>query len=76
MSEEQLKKVRLVGYWLFSTTVIVFGAITAYIALWARPVGASMWHIVRAGFPIWGITAAAAIVLFAGYYVYTRQQTA
>jgi hypothetical protein len=74
MSEEQLKRMRLVAYWLFSTTVIVFAAITAYIALWARPVGASMWMIVKAGFPIWGITAGVAAVFFAGYYYYAKQQ--
>jgi hypothetical protein len=75
MSEEQLKKVRLVAYWLFSTTVIVFGAITAFIAIWVRPAGASLMQVIRAGFPIWGITALAAIVAFGGYYVYARRQT-
>jgi hypothetical protein len=75
MSEEQLKKVRLVAYWLFSTTVIVFGAITAFIAIWVRPAGGTMGQVLRAGFPIWGITALAAVVAFGGYYVYARRQT-
>jgi uncharacterized membrane protein YwaF len=74
MSEEQLKKIRLVAYWVFSTTVVVFAAITAYIALWTRPVGATMTTVLKAGFPIWGITALAAAVFFGGYYLYTRRQ--
>ena len=74
MSEEQLKKIRLMAYWLFSTTAVVFAAITAYIALWTRPVGATMMTVLRAGFPIWGITALAAAVFFGGYYLYTRRQ--
>jgi hypothetical protein len=74
MSEEQLKKVRLVAYWLFSTTVIVFGAVTAFIAIWVREAGASLMDVLKAGFPIWGITALAAIVVFGGYYAYARRQ--
>jgi len=74
MSEERLKKVRLVAYWLFSTTAVVFAAVTAYIALWTRPVGASITTIVKAGFPIWGITVVAAAVFFGGYYIYSRRQ--
>jgi hypothetical protein len=74
MSEEQLKKIKLVAYWLFSTTVIVFAGITAYIALWTRPVGASMITIVKAGLPIWGVTAVAAAIFFSGYYIYSRRQ--
>jgi hypothetical protein len=74
MSEEQLKKVRLVAYWLFSTAVIVFGAVTAFIAIWVREAGASLMDVIRAGFPIWGITTLAAIVAFGGYYVYARRQ--
>jgi polyferredoxin len=74
MSEEKLKKIRLVAYWLFSTTVVVFAAVTAYIALWTRPVGATMTTILKAGLPIWGITAVAAAVFFGGYYIYNRRQ--
>lgn len=74
MSEEQQKKVRLVAYWLFSTTVIVFGAITAFIAIWVRPVGATMAQVFKAGFPIWGITALVALIAFGGYYLYARRQ--
>jgi len=74
MSEEQQKKNRLLAYWLFSTVVIVFGAITAYIALWTKAVGATMWVVIKAGFPIWGITALAAIIIYAGYYFYAKRQ--
>lgn len=73
MSEEQLKKVKLVAYWLFSTTVIVFGAVTAFIAIWVREAGASLMDVLKAGFPIWGITALAAVVVFGGYYAYARR---
>jgi hypothetical protein len=76
MSEEQLKKVRLVAYWVFSTAVIVFAAVTAFIAIYTRPAGATMGTILRAGFPIWGITTLAAIIAFGGYYFYARRQEA
>jgi hypothetical protein len=70
MAEGQQKSMRLLAYWLFSMVVMVFAAITAYIALWVRPVGASMWTVIKSGFPIWGITGLAAIIIFAGYYFY------
>jgi len=73
MSEEQQKNIKLMGYWLFSTVMIVFAAITTYIALWARPVGASMLEILRAGFPIWGITAVAAAIIYIGYTFYLKR---
>lgn len=73
MSEEQQKNVKLLGYWLFSTVMIVFAAITTYIALWARPVGAQMIDILRAGLPIWGITAVAAVIIFIGYNAYIKR---
>ena len=74
MSEQAEKNRRLLAFWLFSTTLVVFGAITAYISIWARPVGASMWAIIKAGFPIWGITALVAGIIFVGYFFFTRRQ--
>jgi hypothetical protein len=68
------KNRKLLAYWLFSTALVVFGAITAYIAMWARPAGATMWTVVKAGFPIWGTTILAAAIIFAGYHYYTKQQ--
>jgi sterol desaturase/sphingolipid hydroxylase (fatty acid hydroxylase superfamily) len=74
MAEGQQKSMRLLAYWLFSMVVMVFAAITAYIALWVRPAGASMWTIVKSGFPIWGITGLAAVIIFAGYYFYSSRR--
>lgn len=76
MSEEQQKNIKLMGYWLFSTVMIVFAAITTYIALWVRPVGATMIDILRAGFPIWGITAVAAAIIYIGYTYYLKRNNA
>ena len=74
MSETLGKNKKLLAYWLFSTAQLVFGAITAYIAMWARPAGATMWTVIKAGFPIWGTTALAAVVIFTGYHYYTQRQ--
>ena len=74
MSEDQQKKLKLLGYWLFSTVMIVFAAITAYITLWVRPVGGGMGDILRAGFPIWGITAVTAAIIYVGYTLYIKRQ--
>jgi hypothetical protein len=73
-SDSKQKSLKLLGYWLFSTVVIVFGAITAYIGLFVRQFNGSMMEVMRAGFPIWGITAAAAILIYVGYYFYTKCQ--
>ncbi|HEY86042.1 MAG TPA: hypothetical protein G4N96_13120 [Chloroflexi bacterium] len=76
MSEEQQKKSRLLAYWLFSTVLIVFGAITAYIALWTLPMGASPMSAIWMGLPIWGTVVVAAIIIYAGYYFYTKSKSA
>lgn len=76
MSEEQQKNLRLLIYWSFSTVTIVFAAITSYIVLWTRPIGMSLVGAIGLGFPIWGVTAAAAAVLVGGYYLYTSRQSA
>lgn len=75
MSEEKLRKTRLVAYWLFSATAVVFAAVTAYIALWTRPLGATTSTVIKAGLPVWGITAVAACVVFGGYTIYLRRQS-
>lgn len=71
MSEERKKTLRLLAFWLFGTVVIVFAAITAYIAGVA---GGGIGTAISAGLPIWGITALAAIVIFVGYYLYVRRK--
>lgn len=73
MLEDKAKRLRLLRYWFFSTVMIVFAALTTYIAIWARPAGASMMDVVMAGFPIWGGVALAAIVLYAGYNFYSQR---
>ncbi len=75
MSEEKQRNLRLLAYWLFSTVVVVFASITAYIGIWTRPAGATTWTIIKAGLPIWGIVALAAVIIYLGYYlVVVRRQ--
>ncbi|MFQ6100076.1 MAG: hypothetical protein ACE5OS_02420 [Anaerolineae bacterium] len=74
MSEEQKKNTRLLAFWLFGTVMIVFAAITAYIFLFTAGVF-PMWAAIKVGFPIWGITALAAIIIYAGYYFYTKRKS-
>lgn len=72
MSEKKGSK--LLAFWLFGTVMIVFGALTAYIGVVARPVGASTMDVLMAGLPIWGITAVAAVIIFAGYHFYNKSK--
>ena len=75
MSEEQKKSTRLLAYWLFGTVVIVFGALTAYISFVGRMAGVvTPFQAIKAGFPIWGITALVAIIIYAGYYYYATRK--
>ncbi len=71
MPEEKKKAIKLLAFWLFGTVVIVFAAITAYIAAVA---GGGIGTAIAAGLPIWGITAVAAIIIFVGYYLYSRRK--
>ena len=74
MSEEKQKRLKLMAYWLFGTVIVVFGALTAYIALWTFPMGASIWDALGAGLPVWGVTALLAALFYAGYYMYLKRQ--
>ena len=74
MSEEPKKGVKLLAFWLFGTVVIVFAAITAYIMMFVGPMG-GIFAAIKAGFPIWGITALAAVVIYAGYYLYNKRKS-
>jgi hypothetical protein len=57
------KRLKLMRFWLFGSFVIIWAAVTAYIGLFTgNPLGAIM-----VGFPIWGVAAVTAIVL---YFVY------
>ncbi|MBU0703247.1 MAG: hypothetical protein KKC18_05210 [Chloroflexi bacterium] len=71
MSEERKKNIKLLVYWSVSTVVIVFAAITAYIYTAVSGM-AGIGKVLKSGFPIWGITALAAVVICAGYYLYAR----
>jgi hypothetical protein len=74
VSEKREKGMKLLAFWLFGTVMIVFAAITAYILLVGRMAGAvTIWDSIKAGFPIWGITALAAIIIYAGYYFYAKR---
>lgn len=70
MSEEPKKGAKLLAFWLFGTVMVVFAAITAYI----MPVG-GVFAALKAGFPIWGITALAAVVIYAIYYFYDKSKS-
>ena len=74
MFEEQEKAMRLLTFWLFGTVVIVFAAITAYIYLFVGEI-AGIWNVVKAGFPIWGITALAAVIIYIDYYFYVKRKS-
>jgi len=64
------KRLRLMRFWLFGSFVIVWAAVTAYIAMFTGDfVGAMV-----AGLPIWGITGIAAIVLYVAYNAWLRRQ--
>lgn len=71
MSEDRKKAMKLLAFWLFGTVVIVFAAITAYITMIA---GGNIGTAISQSWPIWGITALAAIIIFVGYYLYARSK--
>jgi hypothetical protein len=68
MSEDTQKNLRLMAYWLFTTVMIVFVAVSLYIGLWVLPLGASIWMIIRGALPITLITVLAAVIIYVGYY--------
>ena len=63
MDKEKL--LNLMRFWLFGTFIIVFTGITIYIGLFT---GNDWLAAVKAGFPIWGITAVLCVVW---YFVYS-----
>ncbi|MEW6567921.1 MAG: hypothetical protein AB1449_07105 [Chloroflexota bacterium] len=71
MSEQKTKLLRLMRFWLFGTFVIVWAAITMYIGLFTNR---DWWMAVRAGFPIWGITALLCIAWYVGYYYWLKRR--
>ncbi len=76
MSEEPKKGAKLLAFWLFGTVMVVFAAITAYILLIGRMAGnVTALTAIRSGFPIWGLTALAAIIIYAVYYYYNKSKS-
>ena len=73
MSEEPKKGAKLLAFWLFGTVLVVFAAITAYVMMFTARMG--VFAAIKAGFPIWGITALAAIVIYAIYYFYDKSKS-
>ncbi len=68
MAEEKQKKLRLVTFWLFSSVMIVFAAVTTYIYLWISPVSGTIWQALGASLPITLLVAVAAVILYVVYY--------
>jgi len=64
------KRLRLMRFWLFGSFLIIWAAVTAYIALFT---GNAMAAIV-AGLPIWGIAGVAAIILYFVYKAIVNRQ--
>jgi hypothetical protein len=71
MDEEKTNRLKVMRFWLVGTFAIVSIAITAYIGFFTS----SDWvEAIKAGFPIWGITAAACILWYLGYLVWLRRE--
>ncbi len=62
--DEKEKLLNLMRFWLFGTFVIVFAAVTAYIGIFSNR---NWWLAIKAGFPIWGLSAVLAVIW---YYLY------
>ncbi|MCJ7708605.1 MAG: hypothetical protein MUO38_13435, partial [Anaerolineales bacterium] len=58
-------------FWLFGTFIIVWVAITVYIGLFTNR---NWWMAIKAGFPIWGITALLCILFYFGYSFYLKRK--
>jgi len=62
--DEKEKLLNLMRFWLFGTFVIVFAAVTAYIGIFSNR---NWWLAIKAGFPIWGLSA---VLTEIWYYFY------
>jgi len=71
MAEEKQKKLRLMTFWLFSSVMIVFAAVTAYVFLFAG----NVWWAIKGALPVTLIVAVAAAIIYAVYYflVYKKE---
>ncbi len=68
MAEDKQKKLRLLAYWLFTSVMIIFAAITAYIYVWIGPLTGTIGMAIKGALPITLVAAVAAAILYAVYY--------
>ena len=68
MAEEKEKKLRLMVYWLFTSVMIVFAAVTTFIYIWIGPLQGTIWLAMRGALPVTLVVAVAAAVIGAVYY--------
>jgi uncharacterized RDD family membrane protein YckC len=71
VSEQKTKLLKLMRFWLFGTFVIVWAAITVYIGLFTNR---DWLAAIKAGFPIWGITAVLCVVWYFGYAFWLKRR--
>lgn len=71
MDEEKVNRLKVMRFWLVGTFAIVLIAITAYIGIFT---GSDWLAAIKAGFPIWGITAGVCIVWYVGYLLWIRRK--
>ncbi len=64
MSDQNKKLLNLMRFWLFSTFLIVWVAITVYIGLFTNK---DWWLAIKSGFPIWAIVGVLCVIW---YFVY------
>lgn len=62
------KKLRLMTFWLFSSVMIVFAAVTAYVYLWLAPLSGTVWQALAGALPVTLVVAVAAGIIYAVYY--------
>ena len=65
------KLLNLMRFWLFGTFVIVFAAVTAYIGIFTNR---DWWMAIKAGVPVWGLTAVLTVVWYYAYKWYLNRK--
>ena len=67
MSEDKVRRLNLMRFWLFGTFVIVWAATFVFTFLWLARVGAGLMDVVVTSLPVWVITAVLAVVWYFSY---------
>ena len=65
------KLLNLMRFWLFGTFAIVFAAVTAYIGIFTNR---DWWMAIKAGVPIWGLTAVLTVIWYYAYKWYLNRR--